>query len=245
MRKIKAASAALIGIALMSAVGVSAAQAGTLHIGANPAVITGQSAGEPIASTTLTLTSTKGEKFNSICTNSTFEGTVHQGTAPQTPVPQTVHDVTVTPTYSSCTAFGVAAQVLMNGCEYTLTGQGHPAHTATVDIVDCTPEKQIEIKTAICTLKIPAQNNLSHVVATTGADTPVPDITLDATVSEITVTQSGAACPDGNNHHSKNASFVGQTTTRAFVDEGKVTVQKHGHHYFEYLEGAQVSLTST
>jgi hypothetical protein len=136
----------------------------------------------------------------------------------------------------------------MHGCKYTLTGAGHAANTSTVDIVGCTPGKSITIQSASCSLVIPEQNNLSHLVGTnvaTGGGVP-HEVTLSSTITGLTHTQFGV-CPDGNSHHSNNLSFTGNTIVKAYEDD-KVSVQvtKHGHQYTEFVHGfKQVSLTST
>jgi len=159
-----------------------------------------------------------------------------------------VTDITATATYGpNCTAFGLAAQVVMHGCKYRLTGEGQPAFTALVDITGCTPGKEITIKTALCTLDIPEQKNLSHVFAKNINPTPPNDkeVTLESTVTNIELTQTGAGCPDGNAHVSKTASFVGNTIIKAFKHAGTKQVTKHEHQYTEALCGEQVTLLAT
>ena len=230
-RKIKFLLLSLVAASALSGLAASAAQAGALHVGVQPAVITGSL--ESGQTTALTLTSTGGSKFNSICQTHNLEATT-QGLV--------VTELTATTTKTGCTAFGVAAQVLMNGCKDTFTGAGQPTNTWLVDIVGCTSGKSIEVRTAICTLDIPEQNGLSHAVTTSIAGSQV---TLSTTISGTTVRQTGAACPDGNNHVSTAGSTTGNFILAARVDEAGPTVTKHGHHYQEFKDGAQVALVST
>jgi hypothetical protein len=232
--KIKALGIAFIAIAAISSLAVSSAQAGTVHIEPNPAVVTGHI--ETGQQHKLQIPAVPNP-FNSVCDVSTIEATVHQVVSQTTPKTQTVHDITATPSYSSCKLAGTNAQVTMNGCHYTLTGAGQPALTALVDVICTTPGKQIEIRTAICTVHIPAQNGLSHITFVNQAGNK---ITANATVGGITAVQTGAACPGGNNAHTNAASFTGNTLLNAFEDQGLIEkVQPHdGHQYTRYLHGA-------
>jgi hypothetical protein len=237
--KIKALGLAFVAITAMSAMASSAAQAGTLDIEKQPAVLTGVN--EVGQQTTLNIQKTTGGSgvFSSHCEEATLEGTT-QGLQ--------IHEAQVTAAYTKCKLFGLAATVTMHGCKYTLTGAGHLPNTSTVDIVGCTPGKSITIQSASCQVVIPEQNNLSHVVGdnvATGGGVP-HEVTLTATVTSITHTQFGV-CPDGNNHHSNNAEFTGNTWVKAYEDDkAGVQVTKHGHQYTEFVHGGkQISLTST
>jgi hypothetical protein len=236
--KIKALGLAFVAIAAMSAMAASAAQAGSFDVGAQPAVVSGHD--EMGQNHVLTLLKTgTGQAFTTECETSWVEATT-QGT-------QNVNEVTATATYGGLCPFGptgLASQVRLNGCKYTLTGAGSGANTATVDITGCTNANGITITIAgaACQLRIPAQNGLSHVVGTTVGQ----EVTLAATVTGITVHQSGVGCPDGNNHLGTNASFQGNTLLNARQDIGTEQVTEHGHQFVKNkLGGTAVSLTST
>jgi hypothetical protein len=239
--KIKAFGLTIVALAAMSAFAASAAQAGSFDIGASPAVVKGHS--ETGQNHILSFKSTNGSPFNSICTTASFEGT--------TTGQVQVTDATVTPTYgiaekapTGCTLAGQAAQVRVNGCKYTITGEVSPANTGVVDVIGCTAATPyIQIKSALCELRIPMQNGLSHVVATNIGDGK--QVTLNATVSGITVHQVGAACPDGNGHKSVTGGFTGNTLVTAFKPAGTTQVTVHEHQYLENKTGEQVALTST
>lgn len=232
--KIKVLGAAFMALAAMGAL-ASVASAGTADIGATPSVVTAEI--ESGQQHILTIPDPPDAPFNSLCEAASIEGTVSG---------QSVQEATVTPTYSGCKLAGQAAQVLLNGCKYTLTGNGAGigSNTFNVDVVGCTEGKQIQIKSAICTVDIPAQNGLSHVVASNigGAS---KEVTLNATVTGITAVQTGAACPQGNNAHTTGASFSGNTIAKAFKDAGGTQVTKHSHQYTQFTVGEQVTLVST
>jgi len=232
--KIKTLGLAIVAIAAMSALAVPTAQAANLDIGRQPASIFAHSETSQVHA--LTLTSTSGSKFTTSCPTASLEGTT-QG--------QNIQEATVTATYSgntevpNCTAFGTTSQVLMNGCKYTITGSGQPAGTVLVDITGCTEGKSIEIKTAICTLDIVQQNGLSHIV---GSKLSQLELTLAATITNITVRQTGVACPDGNNHLGFGGSFTGNTIAKARFDLGGTQVTKHSHQYQELNQGGAEAL---
>jgi hypothetical protein len=153
----------ILGLALVAATAISgfaasASMAGTLHVGANPAVITGHSDPKEGGGLQPHLLSLDGG-ISVSCATVTVEGTVQQ-TGVQT---QTIQEGTITPTYQQCTVMGQLATVQMNGCKYTITGAGQAANTALVDIAGCTAGKQITIAVMGCTVSIPEQNGLSHV----------------------------------------------------------------------------------
>jgi hypothetical protein len=234
--KIRSLVLALTAVAVLGATMAAGAQAGSLDIGASPAVLTGHSVDGQ--SHLFSLTNTNGGKFNIKCTGS-LEGTT-QG---QFQVPE----VTLTATYSQCqTGGGMATTVRLNGCKYTLTGAGQAAFTFLVDIVGCTAGKKIEIITPgiACTLTVGEQFNIPHVVFDNAGGNP-QDVQTTFTLNGIHVVQDGAGCPDGNNHTSFNLTLNGNTTTKAFVDVGTAFVFKHNHQYFEHLHGGQVGLLAT
>ena len=236
--KIKALGLAVVAIAAMSVFAMPAAQAAKLDIGATPASVFAQTEANQAAS--FTLTSAGGSKFAISCPMATLEGTT-QG--------QSIEEATFTPTFSgnaqtpNCTAFGVAAQVLMNGCKFTFTASGQPSGTLLIDIVGCTTGTLVEIKTAICKLDVLPQNGLSHIV---GSKLSSQEATLSASVSNITVLQTGAACPDGNNHHSSSLSAILNAIMRAYLDSGGTQVTKHSHQYQELAQtGARTTIELT
>jgi hypothetical protein len=239
IRKLKTLGLALVAIGAIGAVIASAASAGTLHLGANPSVITAHSEKSQVHIATIP---GGGGSFNIPCETATFEGTAFQG-GPQT---QTLHIALVTPTFSSCKIGGTAATVQMNGCKYTATGTEQPANTFQIDIVGCTSGKQVQVKTALCTVDMPMQNNLSHIVAQNIGGVS-KEITLEATVAGVTEVQTGAACPHGNNAHTNNASIQGSTIAEAFGDkEENHTVTQHGHQFIEHThQDVTVELVTT
>jgi len=242
MHKVRVLKLVTFATAALAVLGVSTAHAGKLDVGSQPAVLRGHSDtnlfGE-FQEHILSINGTSGQQFLVKCKTASFEGTT-QGSS--------LEEATVTPTYGTgkgeasesqgCTLAGIKAQVLMNGCKYTITGSGQAANTANVDIAGCTFGKRIEVKTVACQMYIGAQNGLSHIV---GTNLNAQEVTLQATVQTILVEeQVGSACPGG-----VFATFSGNTVVKSFKDSGTQLAFKHQHQYFEVISGEQVSIQST
>jgi hypothetical protein len=249
INKLKTLGLAFVAIAAMSAFVASVAHAGTFDIGANPAVITGHSdpkVGGGFQEHTFTLHTTQGALAFAKCPTASFEGTSHQLIGGQTPPFQEVHQLTLTPTYGpGCTAFGMAAQILMNGCKYTFTGAGQPPNTYLMDLTGCTAGKSMEIKTPICTLDVLEHHGMAHITGQNVFTAGQPhEVTLEMTLRML-VRQTGIACPDGDNHVSTNLTLNGNTVLKAYHDLGSQLIFKHNHQYNQVIEGAPVNLTTT
>jgi hypothetical protein len=231
IRKLKSTGIAFIGVVALGAVLAPAAHAGSFHIGAQPAMILGQIEAEQQHVMGMLK---GGTPYNALCSAATLEGTS---------VGQAISEATITPTYGTgCKLAGTASVVQPNGCKLTITGAEQSANTFLVDIAGCTEGKQIVTKSALCTIHIPQQNGLSHIIASNIGGN---EVTLNATLSSITFSQTGAACPDGNGVTSNQASISGNTVIKAYKHNEVQQVTKHGHQYNELVPGEQVSLSST
>ena len=228
-RNLKALGLALIAMLAISAVASSAAQAapGELHsevaAGKTSAILTGVNVG-------IHQMTVKG--FTLKCEYANVEGTVAKTTT----------DATVTPEYDICFYGGLKAEVKMNGCKYTLTGAAD--FTANLDITGCTSGKSIEVIDPICTITIPEQKGLSHVVF---ANKPGPPKHIEAssTVTGVTYIGDGMLCGQAGGHHA-DGTLTGSTTIKAYEDEGlhePITID--GHQFQQFKDGAQVNLFAT
>jgi hypothetical protein len=238
MRNIKMLGLAVLAISAMGIVGASAAQAGVgeLHVETGPnADITGEQTEQHVFLLTEFGVETR-------CTQALFEGTISGAVAGQT----TATEATLTPQYTGCTSFfGSSATVNMNGCKYTITG-GKSELTAEVDITGCTSGKGIEIVTSLCTVKVPVQTGLSHIVFANVAGPP-KDVNAQVTVQGITYEFSaGSFCPGAKGVLHHDGDYTGKATFKGFVDQGKTTLTTHNGHQFNKLVcGAQVGLFAT
>ncbi len=245
IRTMKALGLAIVAVAAMSMAAASLAQGSQLHATHNGnVVITGhQHAGENVFQVTTSLAEDKGPKVK--CTQTTFESTEQfkQGTQ------VTTDELTVTPVYSGCTAFGQNATVKMNGCHYTATGASTPALTADVDVVCATAGKQIEITTAICQVKVPPQTTSGHITFANIAAPEPHHVTATVTVNQIKHEYSaGIGCAHTKAVQTQDADYEGFITFKAYKHANIVhQVQRggDGHLYTEYTHTQQVGLQAT
>jgi hypothetical protein len=195
IRKFKALGLALVAVFAMSAVIASAASASAGTLTTFPAGKTVVATGEQIGEHVFTLTDHPvGAAFNNVkCKKAIFDGvgTVATGAT----------SVTVTPTYSECTAFGQPATITHNGCNYVLstgtpTAGGWHVNTA----LSCPAGKFIEVHTGTCAVTIAAQGPLTTSAATnSGVANPETgmDLLLHTNITGITytVTKDNIGCP--------------------------------------------------
>ncbi len=197
--KLKALGLALVAVFAMSALVASAAQA--------VPQVTSQSS-------PLRLEGTGGGSTEALTSfGSTVSCTTIHYKSSLTATPSST--ITLEMSYEGCTGFGgLLITVTMNGCTYVFhltekVAAGH--YRAHVDIV-CPAGKEIEIHvygsaaahtagTALCTVKIPPQNNLTTVDirTTTTAGQNFGDIDVFGTISNIKMTQirNSFLCPAG------------------------------------------------
>jgi hypothetical protein len=207
-RHLKALALAALAVFAMAAVSASAAQAApkftseiektTLH---------------GVQSTKNVFTPEGG--FGSVeCTGATFEGTstgVKNGTVFETAT------VTVHPTYTGCTAFGLNATVTTTGCNYVLKAAG------TVE-VECEAGKVISINVGAlgCTLTIGAQTPGTPTVDYTnnGKVGKEADVLVTATVGGVAYTRTagGFGCPATG-----KATYTGSVTTKGYTSAAHTT----------------------
>jgi hypothetical protein len=244
-RKIKGLGLAFVAIAAMSMAVASAVQATELHA-TDPGPVS--IFGEKTAQHQQHVFTTDAGSVK--CNVSKFEGTVPASGGQQT----TAQELTLTGTYTNCTAFGLAATIDMNGCKYTITnklGAHTTAQTAYVDITGCTAGKVIEITpTGIpCVVTVPEQHNLSHIVFDNNPEpaTTPHDLTATITVTGITYEGHNGCFSLPNTQLTHNGQYIGQATFKATKDPGKEPkIKLHGHEYEPLKQnGAQVGLLAT
>jgi hypothetical protein len=229
IRNIKILGLAFVAVMGMSSMSSSAAQAapGEFHVATaqkanlTAQIIAGQKHQFQIGSVPIS------------CSVANFESTV-QGESPQI----TFNQVTVTPTYSACEFLGSGATVRMNGCQYKLVGTAEL--TAQLQVVNCTIGKKIELISAggLCTITVGTQEPLSHVVFVNNSLEP-KDIEAKVTVGLFVYERDGVLCPQGEGR------LTGNTTVRAFIDNGTEQVTEHNHQFKKIKCGAQVGIFGT
>lgn len=232
IHKLKQLCIALIAIAVMGITATAVVQASEFHAAAGPnASIFGEQTVQQQLAT---------DEGIAKCTQALFEGTAPSSTSGTT----TAQEFTLTPRYTGCTAFGLTSTVDMNGCEYTFTGAGQPALTATMDIVcSKTAGKVIEITTPTCTTTILPQTLGGHI---TFANGPSNHVSANFTLSGMKYEGHGF-CPGLTpTTLTANGTYTGEATFWAKEDKGSAQATHNGHIYQKLNQsGSQVTLTAT
>lgn len=142
---------------------------------------------------------------------------------------ETGYSVSMTPSFSECTAFGISATVSTTGCAYVLTGEEETETEETFGAtvgVDCEEGKAITITAGTCVLKIPTQTDLGEVTVTNVATSP-PSATVDLAITEATYekTTDGFLCPLTGTGVKENGALTGSSTVTGKVEGEAAPVQ--------------------
>ncbi len=198
----------LLGLAGMSAQSVAASP---LTVGQSNAWLTGDQDGGT-------------HSFNTSASISCFTATFKAKTTGTT-----VNELTITPAYESCTAFGFAtAHVSMNGCTYTLTTANDFGTNQVVwngglfgqlDIA-CPEGKTIVITptslgVSVCTQTIGAQDPGGSIVGRSAGTAGAMDITLEISWTRLSYKGTGGPCGTSGEF----GSYTGNSTFRCYGNE--------------------------
>jgi hypothetical protein len=214
----------LAAVLAMSAIGASAAQAGSLDVGAAPATLEGIQGSTVSTKAHLTVTSSIGTPLSgSKCTTASIDATTSTSS---------VTELTITPSYGgagTCELGGLAATWSPGSCKFTLSGVGTAASIANVSVTGCTAG--LSIVQGSCTLTISNTSvTLAQIKFTSTGGSP-DHVTADLEITKIPITGS-AGCPANLVGSTNTGDLSGEYTVKAYSDVGGV-------------KGAQVSLTST
>ncbi len=216
-RNFKVLGLAITAVLAMSAVWAMSAQAAvpsiecTPEAGRNVCTVTGRE----INTHTFTV-----QRGNVRCA-STFHATINRNV---TSVSR------VRATYTGCRAYGVAANVNMGTCTYTMTSTEDAEHKATVDVV-C-PEAGsiiIDAPSIPCRITVGPQTGLRHIAFTNEGNEPT-DVKAKITVSGIVYHNLDNTCPGGRGTFN-DGIYNGESTLEAFNDNNpNVEGNKVGLH---------------
>lgn len=119
-------------------------------------------------------------------------------------------EVELAPAYGECTASGIAATVVTQGCKYRLD-----ANANDIDVV-CESGKKITVIAGTCELQIGSQNGLKSIEYANSATLP-STITGTAGVTKIkyTKTKDGFLCPFNGTGEKEDGSLTGKTVAKA------------------------------
>jgi len=136
-------------------------------------------------------------------------------------------EITATPTYTNCEAFGfVSATVNMESCDYGFDLESEPeshVYTSKADI-ECEGEDSIKITAATCAAEVGPQSGKSHVLFEWTTDT---DVHAWATVEDIdyTVTKDGFLCPFSGTGEKEGAEYNSEAPV-TLTSEGDFTIDE-------------------
>jgi hypothetical protein len=216
---LKVLGLALVAVFATSALIVSAAQATNAAFEADSTTVNAKYKIEQDGNTETGLQTIETEFGNIEC--QTFTG---NGTVAKKATEVTFNDVHYTghqfqPESTACEAFGLEAEINFNSCALkflagTLLAPGES--TGTLDL-ECPENRKIEINAAgLCTVFIPAQNGLSHVIfhQVNPGGTAKSYVTAEATLTNITYWGEGLLCAG----HFGQGVYVGYSIITAFND---------------------------
>jgi len=141
MKQLKIGGLAIVmALAMTAVLGISSASAAQFRAEEYPTSVTGTQTVAPKFTTW-----EKGPSWT--CSSMTATGTIAAAST----------TLSLVPTFTGCQAFGQAATVKMNACSFVFNNSNEQlVNTGTMD-VSCTAKNEIEVVTAICTMKIPPQ----------------------------------------------------------------------------------------
>lgn len=197
---------ALVAALAMMAVVASAASAAKFQASTYPNMTTASQVGEHVF---------KVDGQSVKCTTASFESAEQA---------EAVESLTVTASYSGCTAFGfVGATVKMNSCDYhflTPTGSGD-VYTGGVE-VKCTSASIIEINSSsafgTCEVRVGAQKpsgGNTYTNSTSGANSGKVEISTNVTGIKANVIKDSGICPLSGTGERTNSTYEGSSLASA------------------------------
>jgi hypothetical protein len=137
------------------------------------------------------------------CSTASYQGTSSVATPTE---------ITVTPAYSNCTAFGfVNTTIHTNECHYTFTS--HPTTPPVLHIL-C-PKEPITVTAFNCWITVPSQTVNSGVTYTNLGTGSSREVTVDVKLSALTYTQHSKSFPGCTNGTFSNGTYVGLAKVKA------------------------------
>lgn len=187
-----------VNLAILAVWGTSAALATEFEAGAYPASISGKNS--------LSHVFTPEGGVSASCKGASFSGELAA----------MAETVTVAPSYSECTAFGLAATVSVNGCAYVLhpgEESGKDEFKATMDI-SCPAGKTMTITAGTCEVQVATQKGLGTVTLADKIGEESTSVGMEAKLTEVhyVVTKDGFLCPLSGTGEKTKGSYSGDAT---------------------------------
>jgi hypothetical protein len=191
-RKLKALALALAAVMAMAAF-ASSASAAEFHSEVEHTEIKGEMEGTDVFTTNAGTVK---------CTTATYTGTTSAFTT---------KEITVTPTYGGCTAFGfVNTPIDTNNCHYTFTP--NPG-TPPVLHISC-PVAPITVTAFNCWITVGSQTVNSGIEYTNNGVGATRDVTVDVNISGLTYTQHPKNFPECAKGTFSNGAYSGLATVK-------------------------------
>jgi hypothetical protein len=216
---------AITAVLALSAIAAAAAQAGSLDLGAAPALLTGEQGTTASTKIKATVTSASGALLTTAkCSQVSGGGTTSTAS---------VTEFTLTPSFGGvggCELGGLSATIAFGSCTITLSGVGTAALTTNGSIVGCTSPATITQGT--CVLSVTSTSTTVEKVTAASVAGPPKHIVATLAIQKVPVT-GGSGCPANLQAAGLTGDLNGTLTIKAFSDAGGG------------LEGSQVSLEAT
>jgi hypothetical protein len=169
---------------------------------------------------------TKSSSLTTVCSTEKYSGTVTNGAS----------EITVTPAYEGCTMLGNSYPLVMNGCDYILTGNttarlktdGATQETDAATRIACPEGKAIESKGSGCTVKVPGNQTLHGVTYVNEGTGSTQDIKINITVDSIEYTSAGFGCAfAGIPAKGTDGTLTGTVTYKAYTHNSSHQTSDH------------------
>lgn len=201
-RKLKALGLAFVAVLAMGALSASAASAASFHSEAAHTILSG----EQPTGTNDVFTTNAGTVT---CQNATYSGTTSSATT---------STVTVTPSYSGCTAFGfVNATIDVNGCTYTFNAGND-------DLIITCSGNPITVTAFNCHVKVASQEATAGISYDNAGSGTSRDVTATANITGLKYTQESKSFPGCTNGSFTNGTYKGAGTVKGSNTAGTESV---------------------
>lgn len=163
--------------------------------------------------------------LNMKCKKASYTGTQSEASS----------EVTLAPSFSECTAFGLAATVTTTGCKFilhaALESESEPGKFpgSSMD-VSCEAGKALIVSAGTCEVQIGAQNGLGSVTLVNNASSPA-DVTTEMAIEKAVYnkTKDGALCPLNGTGVKEDGKLTGNSLLIGKIAEVKVQMMFVDH----------------
>lgn len=197
--QLRAFGLAFAAVLAMGALSAPAAQAASFHSETAHTILSGS---QPMAN--FDVYTVKAGTIK--CTSATYSGTASSATT---------ETITVTPSFSGCTAFGfVSTPIDVNGCTYTFNAGNDDL------VIDCFAAQGITVTAFNCHVRFVPQTVSSGIGYGNAGSGSNRDITITSNLSGLKYTQESKSFPGCTNGSFTDGLFSGSTTLKGTNTSG-------------------------